>query len=349
MLDAALADDPAREALVTRSRRLSYAELDREADRAAHALRDLGVAHRRPGGAPRCPTTPTWWWPSTAPCGSGRCGSASTGRWPRPEKRFLLEDSGATLLLLPTTTGPTSASGSSTWRGGGRPWRRRPTGPIGVDVDPLAPAGIAYTSGTTGRPKGAVHSQHGLLTPGRGAGGDPRVRRRRCARATASRSPILNLAVLTTLLVSQAGGTLDRDGPHRRRGRRRVDPGRADHHLERPARAAPQPGHDGRGGRRGPGLAHRGVDRRRRLPRGHPGGLRGQVRPARAGHLRAERGAHRRGDRPAGRTPRRRRPAAGRCRTWPCASPAADGAIGAGRGDRARCAWRRPPATTATG
>jgi acyl-CoA synthetase (AMP-forming)/AMP-acid ligase II len=33
-------------------------------------------------------------------------------------------------------------------------------------VDPFAPAAIAYTGGTTGFPKGAVHSQHNLLVPG---------------------------------------------------------------------------------------------------------------------------------------------------------------------------------------
>jgi acyl-CoA synthetase (AMP-forming)/AMP-acid ligase II len=78
-------------------------------------------------------------------------------------------------------------------------------GSVGVDVDPFAPAGIAYTSGTTGRPKGAVHSQHNLLTPGavlvatRGYG--PELRKGDCFPFT-----ILNMAVLTTLLVSQAGG-----------------------------------------------------------------------------------------------------------------------------------------------
>src|SRR4051812_38963775 len=43
VFDRALAGAPDREALVTRTRRLSYADLDREADRAAHALSALGV------------------------------------------------------------------------------------------------------------------------------------------------------------------------------------------------------------------------------------------------------------------------------------------------------------------
>src|SRR4030095_2830979 len=89
--------------------------------------------------------------------------------------------------------------------GGGRAGGPR-GGAVGAAPAPSAPAGIAYTSGTTGHPKGAVHSQHNLLLPGaalvasRGYG--PELRKGDCFPLT-----ILNLQVLTTLLVGQAGGT----------------------------------------------------------------------------------------------------------------------------------------------
>nr|MDT0667139.1 AMP-binding protein [Micromonospora sp. DSM 115978] len=74
---------------------------------------------------------------------------------------------------------------------------------VALDVD--APAGIAFTSGTSGRPKAVVHSQRNLLLPGavlvatRGWG-------RELRKGDSFPLTILNLMVLSTLLTAQAGG-----------------------------------------------------------------------------------------------------------------------------------------------
>ncbi|HET9608040.1 MAG TPA: AMP-binding protein [Acidimicrobiales bacterium] len=204
VLDRALADDPDREALVTRSHRLTYAELDRLADRAAHALAELGVGT----GDRVAASLPNEADVVVAFHGAMRLGAIWVGvnrALAPPEKRWQLADCGASLLL---TDEPLDDAGVPTLAVDG--WRAAldaaPDGPVGVEVDPYAPAGIAYTSGTTGRPKGAVHSQHNLMLPGtvlvatRGYG--PELRKGDCFPFT-----VLNMAVLTTLLVAQAGGT----------------------------------------------------------------------------------------------------------------------------------------------
>ncbi|HEU5082980.1 MAG TPA: AMP-binding protein [Acidimicrobiales bacterium] len=204
VLHRALADDPDREALVTRGGRLTYAELDRLADRAAHALADLGVR----AGDRVAASLPNETDIVVAFHGAMRLGAVWVGvnrNLAPPEKRWLLGDCGASLLLTDDRLDDAGVHlvGSADLRAA---IDAADDGPVDVAVDPFAPAGIAYTSGTTGRPKGAVHSQHNLLLPGavlvetRGYG--PELRKGDCFPFT-----ILNLAVLTTLLVSQAGGT----------------------------------------------------------------------------------------------------------------------------------------------
>ncbi len=127
-----------------------------------------------------------------------------------PEKQYLLDDSGTSLFLC---DGPTAdqVRGPRVVRleGDDSEWHDALAAasdePFTAAVDPLAPAGIAYTSGTTGYPKGAVHSQYNLLLPGavlgasRGYGSALR-------KGDFLPLTILNMQVLTTLLTAQAGG-----------------------------------------------------------------------------------------------------------------------------------------------
>jgi acyl-CoA synthetase (AMP-forming)/AMP-acid ligase II len=202
VLDAPLAERPDAAAVVARSATLTYRELDTAANAAAAGLWARGV---RPGDRVAA-CLPNDLAVVAAFHGTQRIGAIWVGigeALTEPEQRSLFEDCAPAAVLA----GPQcklsdpAVITESQWSDlcAGAPAAPR------VETDPHAPAGIAYTSGTTGRPKGIVHSQHNLLLPGAvlvaARGWGPSLRKGDCLPLT-----ILNMLVLTTLLTAQAGG-----------------------------------------------------------------------------------------------------------------------------------------------
>jgi len=226
VLERALALDAAHEALVCADARLTYEELDRAADRAAAALADLGI-RRDDVVAVSLPNASDVVVTFHAIMRLGAIWLGVNRNLAAPEKSFILHDARARLFLVSSDVeaalgldpdGPPAppivvvGGSAGVWRdmldaglaGYRRPIRR------GEDA-----AGIAYTSGTTGRPKGVVHSHQNVLLPGAVLGSvrnfGPGLRKGDCAALT-----ILNMQITSTLLVAQAGGTqivMDRVDP----------------------------------------------------------------------------------------------------------------------------------------
>jgi acyl-CoA synthetase (AMP-forming)/AMP-acid ligase II len=226
VLDAALAARPDHPALVGRDRRLTYAELDAEAEAAAAALAALGVG---PGDRVAA-SLPNDTDVVVAFHGVMRLGAVWVGLnqlLTPAERSALLADCGARLFLCDPPTAPTGAPPAvehvvvtGTPVAAGPSWHellgaQRGSAPPRPRIDPDAPAAIAYTSGTTGRPKGVVHSQAGLLLPGAATVASRRYGPELC-KGDCLALTILNLLVLSTLLVAQAQGTcvvMDRRDP----------------------------------------------------------------------------------------------------------------------------------------
>jgi long-chain acyl-CoA synthetase len=184
LLDESLAERPDTEALVGRHRRYTFAELDREVNQAANALASLGIGPFDRVAACLANHTEI----VVAYLATMRLGAIWVGvnrPLAAPEKAYVLRDAQVGVLLAEPETveqvaplvadlphlrhlldaGPGDDASD---------WARLVAGassdgpPPGIDeIDPWAPAAIAYTSGTTGFPKGAVHSQHNMLMPGR--------------------------------------------------------------------------------------------------------------------------------------------------------------------------------------
>lgn len=178
ILEAPLREHPDAPASIGRYERLTFAQLDRAVNAACAYLASLGVRE----GDRVAATTANHTDIVTAFLAVQRMGAMWVGvnRKSAPgEKRHFLSDSEARVYLadgnaaeqatavraelpeLSSIVDMEPGDESSAWRRGLRV--HDGTGPPDVEIDPWAPAGIAYTSGTTGFPKGVVHSQHNML------------------------------------------------------------------------------------------------------------------------------------------------------------------------------------------
>lgn len=202
VLDAALASRPHAPAVEAVSGVWSYAELDDRARRAAGALWSLGV---RPGDRVAA-CLPNDLDIVAAFHGAQRIGAVWAGigeALAAGEQRELYElcEPAAVLAGPRCLLNAPECVGPDRWA---ELMARHEAAPR-VEPDLDAPAGIAFTSGTSGDPKAVVHSQRNLLLPGavlvatRGWG--PGLRKGDSFPLT-----ILNLMVLSTLLTAQAAG-----------------------------------------------------------------------------------------------------------------------------------------------
>jgi acyl-CoA synthetase (AMP-forming)/AMP-acid ligase II len=216
VLAPTLARTPTRIALVDAHRKYTFAELDETVSRAARALYGLGL--RAGDRVAAC-------LPNDAQILVGFLASQRLGAiWvgiakplAPPEKRYLLEDSRARVYLVSPDLWDEARSIAppglehvidvrphdqpSTWS---RLLAQASGHPGAAAIDAHAPAAIAYTSGTTGFPKGAVHSQHNLVVLGaiaRSCGFYPRD----MAHGVMLPLTTLNLIVLVPLLTLQNG------------------------------------------------------------------------------------------------------------------------------------------------
>jgi long-chain acyl-CoA synthetase len=222
VLAGPLARCPDRLALVGRHARYTYAELDAEVSVAARALVDLGV---RAGDRVAASITNH---PDIviAFLATMRLDALWVGiaRALAPaEKAYMLRDSGASVFLgdaamaaqiegvraeLPELEHLLLAEPGdekSSWARALDDSRGLPAPPV-ARIDAFAPAAIAYTSGTTGFPKGAVHSQHNLLMPGAVAAATNAYPKGQ-VHGVLLPLTVLNLMVLVPLLAFQIDGT----------------------------------------------------------------------------------------------------------------------------------------------
>lgn len=210
--DSTLAAEPSRIALVGRSGELSYGALEAQVNAACGYLAELGVSETTRVAVSLANDIHV----VVAFLAVQRLGAIWVGinrAYVLSERCHLLTDAGVEVLIsepkiaAETTTLASSLPAirhivildaadpsSSQWHRGLQ--RHRGANRPRVRVDPFGPAAIAYTSGTTGVPKGVVHSQHNILVSATLAELMALDKRPEVIRGSASSLTILNVMIL---------------------------------------------------------------------------------------------------------------------------------------------------------
>jgi malonyl-CoA/methylmalonyl-CoA synthetase len=168
-LRASFAAHSSRPALIAHGLSHSYAELDRRAGRCASWLRGLGVEKGDRVALATAAKLPFL----TAHLGALYAGAISLPTNPKltaDELRYVLEDSGARIAVVDAESRPLV----ELLRGAlpelravidaDQAWETRAAAGSETSPAPEDPCLILYSSGTTGRPKGVVHTQSNLLS-----------------------------------------------------------------------------------------------------------------------------------------------------------------------------------------
>lgn len=220
--DRALRDDPLHEALVASDVRLTYQELEAEVERAAAVMHDVGLG-KGDVLAVSLPNSSAVVITFYAAMRVGAIWLGVNQNLAAQEKQFIIDDAGTAMILAstevarglqPVATIPVLVVGGDHDEWVARLDASSRTYPRGQgDFD--SPAAIAYSSGTTGRPKGVVHSHRNILMPGAALNEfrefGPEFRKGDCSALT-----ILNIQISGPLAAAQAGGTeivMDRVDP----------------------------------------------------------------------------------------------------------------------------------------
>ena len=149
LVRAAAARRPDAPAVVAGARRLTWGQLDAELDRVAAGYAGQGLA-RGERVAVQLPNGIDWLRAALGALRAGLVVVPVNTAYTDPEMEHVLADSGASLLVVGQERAPVAGVTVCA----GPPVADGP--PPQLEEDPQAPAFLCYTSGTTGRPRGAI-------------------------------------------------------------------------------------------------------------------------------------------------------------------------------------------------